>query len=216
MKRLAAALASASKRTALSAQKSAPNQSQRDTSLAKGDLSELRQQRGEIGEGLRAAEAEQAALSTKLKEAEKEAKNAKEALVEALASFQGVVVEKRSAFAEISQKVSAAVCVAGATKVPIALGQAIFHTVADQCLHAIVCEIDVVVQVKCYKVVQSGKSAKVKRYESGSKASETESDLPQAAREKPKKPLFDFVISCARICDSGHTSGTVAHDDGGW
>ena len=194
MKRPAAALASASKRTVLSAQESAPNRSQRDASLAKGDVSELRQQLAKVGEELRAAEAEQAAQRAKLKQAEKDAKNAREAL----ASLQGVVAEKRSALAEITQQVSVAVRAAGATKVSLALGQAIFYTTTahyeeDDAGGGLECEVDVAVQAECYRVVQSGKSAKVIRYECGSKASETKADVPQAL-EQPKKPLTAYFI----------------------
>jgi len=77
-------------------------------------------------------------------------------------------------------------------------GQAIFykttaHYDEDDPGGGLECDISTVVQAECYKVVHSGKSAKVIRYECGSNAQETKAEVPRAL-EEPKKPRTAYFI----------------------
>eukprot|EP00931_Biecheleriopsis_adriatica_P107088 TRINITY_DN81422_c0_g1_i1.p1 TRINITY_DN81422_c0_g1~~TRINITY_DN81422_c0_g1_i1.p1 ORF type:complete len:550 (-),score=103.31 TRINITY_DN81422_c0_g1_i1:44-1693(-) len=191
MKRPAAAPAAAApKRKLTKHARSVSDKPAEKISLAGGDgLLELRQNHAKVEQELREAEAEQTSQKAKLKQAERDAKDAREAL----ARLDSVVMEKRSAFTELTQQVSAAVRAKGVTKVSMPLGPPVSFKSADIRFHEedaggdLECNILVTVQAECYQVVTSGKSAKVIRYERGCEASELKPDIPTTP-EEPKHP----------------------------
>lgn len=203
MKKPAAVPVAAPKRNLTSAEESVPKRARsvpdRPVTAERGhkvgDLSELRRKEATAGEELREAEAEQTAQRTKLKQSEKDAKDAREALNR----LESVVSGKRAAHTELTRQVSAAVRANGVAKVSVPLGQPVFYKATDVRYDeddpsgGLECNISVTVQAECYQVMQFGRSAKVIRYDCSSKASESISEVPMAL-EEPKKPRTSFII----------------------
>jgi len=195
--------------------------SQKDKELPPqpSDVHVLRRELAKAQEELREAEGEQSRQKAILTQAEKDAKQAKAKLTD----LDRLVAEKRAASADLSQQVATAVRAGGVSNSPPAstmLGPFMYKIddvqyTEDDAGGELECEISVVIRAECYQVVQSGKSAKLIRFEGGNAIAQQGNEIPNDKKTrgkigaKKKASKTDFVVSCSHVSEAGDQQGCV-------